>query len=74
MGHDALAVVDDELKVHGIEGLRVADASIIPTLIGGNTNAPAIMIGDKCADMILGNKPLAPANIKQKARNAAEPA
>src|SRR5690554_4438967 len=53
MGNDAMAVVDSQLRVHGIEGLRVADASIIPTLIGGNTNAPAIMIGEKCADMML---------------------
>ena len=53
MGNDDMAVVDSELKVHGIEGLRVADASIIPTLIGGNTNAPAMMIGDKCSDMML---------------------
>ncbi len=63
MGHDALAVVDDQLKVHGIEGLRIADASIIPTLIGGNTNAPSMMIGDKCADMILGNTPPAPVKL-----------
>lgn len=53
MGNDDLAVVDSQLRVHGIEGLRVADASIIPSLIGGNTNAPAMMIGDKCADMML---------------------
>jgi choline dehydrogenase len=49
---DMLAVVDAQLRVKGIEGLRVADASIFPTLIGGNTNAPAIMIGEKVAEMI----------------------
>ncbi|TDF82089.1 GMC family oxidoreductase [Pseudomonas sp. H9] len=53
MGHDPMAVVDDQLRVHGIAGLRVADASIMPTLIGGNTNAPSIMIGEKAADMLL---------------------
>ena len=52
MGHDQLAVVDDQLRVHGLQGLRVADASIMPTLITGNTNAPAIMIGEKAADLI----------------------
>lgn len=53
MGIDEMAVVDAQLKVHGVEGLRVADASIIPDLIGGNTNAPAMMIGERCADFIL---------------------
>ena len=51
MGSDPLAVVDAELRVHGIGGLRVADASIMPTVVSGNTNAATIMIGEKLADM-----------------------
>jgi choline dehydrogenase-like flavoprotein len=65
MGSDTQAVVDAQLRVHGIAGLRVVDASVIPSIVGGNTNAPVIMIGEKGADLIRdaarGVQPVAPA-------------
>ena len=63
MGSDGGAVVDPELRVGGIEGLRVADASVMPSIIGGNTNAPCVMIGERAADFILGKPPLPAAEL-----------
>jgi choline dehydrogenase len=54
MGIDELAVVDPELRVRGVDGLRVVDASIMPSITGGNTNAPCYMIGERAVDFILG--------------------
>jgi choline dehydrogenase len=57
MGSGEGAVVDNELRVHNIDGLRIVDASVMPEIIGGNTAAPTIMIAEKAADMILGRPP-----------------
>jgi choline dehydrogenase-like flavoprotein len=79
---DAATVVDPQLRVKGIAGLRVADASVMPTVIGGNTNAPCVMIGERCADFILGKAPLpaailppeSVARLKPKAKRGAKAA
>ncbi|MDE0546368.1 GMC family oxidoreductase [Microbacterium sp. C7(2022)] len=63
MGSDAESVVDEELRVRGVTGLRVADASIMPTIIRGHTNAPAIVIGEKAADLLLGVRVPARASV-----------
>jgi choline dehydrogenase len=67
MGSDPMAVVDDQLRVRGAQGLRVVDASIMPHLPGGNTAIPVAMIAEKAADMILGNAAL-PAEMPERAR------
>ena len=60
MGHDDMAVVDGEMRVHGIDNLRVVDASVMPNIVSGNLNAPTQMIAARAADFILGKPQLAP--------------
>ena len=71
MGQDNMAVVDSQLRVHGMSNLRVADASIMPSITSGNTNAPTIMIADKISDHILGHEFLPPQHVSYKDKNAA---
>jgi choline dehydrogenase len=74
MGQDELAVVDDRLRLHGVAGLRVIDASVMPRITSGNTNAPTVMIAERGAEMIIEERkaaaqaqPRVPANAGEKA-------
>jgi len=71
MGYDDMAVVDEEGRVHGLDGLRVVDASIMPIITTGNLNAPTIMIAEKIADKIRGRTPLARVDVPYFVANGA---
>lgn len=73
MGQDPMAVVDPELRVHGIDGLRIADCSVMPMMISGNTSVPAMMIGEKCSDMILADAERPAFKAAQAGQHAPEP-
>ena len=64
MGYDSMSVLDNELKVHGLENLRVVDASVFPSITNGNIYAPVMMVAEKAADMILGNTLEGPSDAK----------
>jgi choline dehydrogenase-like flavoprotein len=68
MGNDAMAVVSPELKVHGIDGLRVCDSSVMPLINSSKTNAPTIMIGEKASDLVRG-LPSLPPSVFEHERN-----
>jgi len=72
MGQDALAVVDPQLRVHGLQGIRIADASIMPTIVRGNTNAPTMMIAERAAAMLQRTADTVQEHTRQQAQAAKE--